>query len=101
MLDLPKPCSEIWIGDLSNYRYALRLDREEYRSIIFYDYDSDSTARYLFYVLFDDERPHWRLLLRDGVFRCYDILNTGGEFDNIRYPGYTVVRDKAELSRLH
>ncbi|BAP73668.1 uncharacterized protein MBB1 [Kluyveromyces marxianus] len=101
MLDLPKPSSEIWIGDLSNYRYALRLDREEYRSIIFYDYDSDSTARYLFWVLFDDERPHWRLLLRDGVFRCYDILNTGGEFDEIRYPGYKVVRNKEELSKLH
>lgn len=101
MRELPSPCSEIWIGDLSDYRYCLRLDREEYKSLIFYDYDSSSAARYLFYVIFEDERPHWRLLLRDGVFRCYDVINTGGEFDKIRYPGYTVVRDIAELSRLH
>lgn len=101
MLDLPKPSSEIWIGELSNYKFCLRLDREEYRSIIFYDYDSDSTARYLFWVLFEDERLHWRLLLRDGVFRCYDILNPVGEFDEIRYPGYKVVRNKEELSKLH
>lgn len=100
-LDLPSPSSELWIGELSNYRFSLRLDREEYASIIFYDYGSTSTARYLFYVVFEDERPHWNLLLRDGVYRCYDIINTGGDFTEVRYPGYCVRRDKDKLSRLH
>lgn len=100
-IELPQPASELWVGDITDYRAALRLDREEYASIIVYDYDSDSTARYLFYILFHDERPHWTLLVRDGIFTGYHIILTGGEFTRIDYPGYSIIRDREELSKLH
>ncbi|PSK36233.1 hypothetical protein C7M61_004053 [Candidozyma pseudohaemuli] len=99
--DLPTPSSEIWIGELTDYRRALRLDHEEYASIIVYDYDTSSTARYLFYVIFHDRRPYWQLLVRDGILRCYDIINSGGDFKEINFPGFDVRRDPKYLSRLH
>lgn len=100
-LNLPTPSSELRIGDLTDYRRPLKFDREKYAGIILYDYDSSSTASYLFYVVFDEERPFWNLLIREGVFRCYDIINAGGEFTEIRYPGYVIKIDPAIISRPH
>lgn len=60
--DLSRYCmrSEIWIGDLDNYRYFLRIEREEYKKVVIYEYGSESTAKYLMYVDFTDERPEQR-----------------------------------------
>ena len=98
---LPAPSSELWIGDVTDYRQALRLDKEEYASIIVYDYDSSSTARYVFYIIFHDTRPHWQLLVRHGIIACYNIVISGGDFTKIEFPGFDVIRDRIYLSRLH
>lgn len=100
-VNLPLPSSEIWIGDLTDYKRALRLEQEEYESIIIYDYDTSSTARYLFYVIFSDRRKYWQLLVRDGILRCYDLINSGGNFEEIKFPGYVVRRNEEYLSSLH
>ncbi|KAG5417813.1 hypothetical protein I9W82_005449 [Candida metapsilosis] len=98
--ELPQPSTEIWIGDITDNREALRLFKKEPASIVVYDFDFDSNARYLFYILFREERPHWTLLIRDGIFIAYHIVLTGGEFTRIDYPGYSIIRDKEVLSKL-
>ncbi|CAI4544676.1 CEI_1a_G0027720.mRNA.1.CDS.1 [Saccharomyces cerevisiae] len=77
--------SEIWIGELRDYKYALRLDREEYPAVLVYD----------------DQRPNWQLITRDAALTAYDLLNRGGEFTTLSFPGATIHRSVSELSRLH
>lgn len=93
--------SELWIGDVRDYKGALRLNREEYGRITVFDYDSESTRRYLFKVDFEDERPSWQLLARDAILSCYDILCRGGDFTKITFPGIVVTRSIEQLNCLH
>ncbi|KAF1902557.1 Mbb1p [Saccharomyces cerevisiae] len=93
--------SEIWIGELRDYKYALRLDREEYPAVLVYEYDSSSTRNYLFTIKYSDQRPNWQLITRDAALTAYDLLNRGGEFTTLSFPGATIHRSVSELSRLH
>ncbi|CAI4043451.1 hypothetical protein SKDZ_10G0200 [Saccharomyces kudriavzevii ZP591] len=93
--------SEIWIGELRDYKYALRLDREEYPAVIVYEFDSNSTRHYLFIIEYSDARPNWQLITRDAALAAYDLLNRGGEFTTLNFPGTTIRRSVDELSRLH
>jgi len=93
--------SEIWIGEFKDYKYSLRVTRDEFPAIVIYEYDSNSTANYVFYVIFEDERPYWQLLLRDAVTRCYDLYCSGAEFEIIKFPGMIIYRDKERLAKLH
>lgn len=93
--------SEIWIGELRDYKYALRLDREEYGSALVYEFDSSSTRNYLFTIEFSDERPNWQLITRDAALSAYSVLCAGGEFSELEFPGLIIHRDVSKLRRLH
>lgn len=92
---------EIWIGDLRDYKAALRLEREEYKAVLVYEFDSDNTRNYLFRIDFSDERPNWKLILKYAIDACYSIICTGGDFSEIRYPGIKCSRNVAELQQFH
>uniref|UniRef100_A0A060SWW1 ARAD1A00154p n=1 Tax=Blastobotrys adeninivorans TaxID=409370 RepID=A0A060SWW1_BLAAD len=93
--------SELWIGDIRDYKAALRLDREEYPGVLVFEYDSENTRNYLFEVDFSDKRPNWQLLTRDAILLCYSIICGGGEFAKIDFPGIAVVRSKTRLGGFH
>lgn len=93
--------SEIWIGDVREYRGALRLDREECGQIIVYEYDTGYTRKYLFVIDFEDQRPNWQLVTRDAILACYEMICRGAEFAKITFPGVVVTRRPEELERLH
>lgn len=93
--------SEIWIGDLRDYKEALRLTIEDYKRILVYEYDSSSTRKYLFALNYTDRRPNWELITKYAIDSAYSVLCTGGEFEVIKYPGIVITRSVEILDTKH
>lgn len=93
--------SEVLISDINDYRYFLNASREDYKSIIFYTYDSDSNSQYLFEVTFTDERPQQRELIRTAALSAYSVILAGGEFTELYYPGIIIKREKDKLGKIY
>ncbi|EPY52532.1 hypothetical protein SPOG_01854 [Schizosaccharomyces cryophilus OY26] len=98
---MSKKACEIWVGDVRDYKAALRLSREDGERIIVYDFFGTTTRNYLFWIDFEDERPYWQLVARDAILVCYNIICQGGEFTEISFPGLVVTRRPDELQDLH
>lgn len=94
--------TKAWIGDFRDYKQILRLDRETDDQFVIYelynDYETGSTEpKYLFFVDFPDQSPYWQTLFRTAVLSAYSVIQAGGEFERLDYPGCIITRDKHKL----